>query len=322
MPLVQSSNYPKLPWYYGGQHGQTIIPGAFRKVKGVDYQRERLPLSDGDFVDIDWIDKGSKNLAILTHGLEGDSNRQYVRGMAKFFAQKNWDVAAWMCRSCSGEMNKAKRLYYHGEIGDINEVIQHAIDKGNYNRVILIGFSMGGNISMKYLGVNGTNIPSEIDRCIVFSAPCDLESGARVLDRPDNWLYKWRFMRYLKTKIAKKVEQYPDFADLEGFKKIKVWRDFDELFSAPINKFEDAAAFYADASAKNFMAGITIPTLLVNAKNDPILTPECSPLELCSSHPFVYLERPEQGGHCGFPLAGQEFNWAEYRAWDFVNQSL
>jgi predicted alpha/beta-fold hydrolase len=321
MPIIKNSTYPKQPFYYGNQHGHTLIPGALRRVKNVFYERERLELPDGDFVDLDWIDKGSKNLVLLTHGLEGDSQRQYMRGMAKFFATQNWDVLAWMCRSCSGEMNRNKRLYYHGEIGDIGKVINHALSTKHYEKIVLVGFSMGGNISMKYLGVHGKNIPDVIDKCIAFSAPADLESSAAILDRPDNWLYKKRFMAYLKAKIRKKTAVFPDFADLDNFKKIKVWRDFDELFSAPINNFENAAAFYEDASAKNFMSGITIPTLLVNAVNDPILTPECSPKELCESHPFLYLENPIYGGHCGFPLHGKPFNWSEYRAWDFVNQT-
>lgn len=321
MPIINKSTYPKQPFYYGNHHGHTLIPGALRRVKDVRYERERLELPDGDFVDLDWVDKGSKNLVLLTHGLEGDSQRQYMKGMAKFFSAQNWDVLAWMCRSCSGEMNRNKRLYYHGEIGDIGEVINHALKTKKYERVVLIGFSMGGNISMKYLGVNGKNIPDVIEKCVAFSAPADLESSAAILDRPDNWLYKTRFMKYLKAKITKKTAIFPDFADLENFKKIKVWRDFDELFSAPINNFENAAAFYTDASARNFMSGIQIPTLLVNALNDPILTPECSPHELCEKHPFLFLENPTYGGHCGFPLHGMPFNWSEYRAWEFVSET-
>jgi len=318
MPIIQSK-YPKQPYYLGDQHGQTLIPGALRRVKGVTYERERLELNDGDFLDLDWIDKKSKNLIVLTHGLEGDSNRQYIKGMAKFFAQQNWDVLAWMCRSCSGEMNRNNRLYYHGEIGDIGIVINHAIQTKHYEQVVLVGFSMGGNISMKYLGVNGKDVPNVVKKCVAFSAPTDLESGAQVLDRPDNWFYKWRFMRMLKKKITEKNAQFPGYANLENFNKIKVWRDFDELFSAPINNFENAAAFYADASAKNFMSGIQIPTLLVNSLNDPILTPKCSPVELCEKSDNLFLENPRYGGHCGFPLKGKPFNWAEYRAWEFVN---
>ncbi|MCR9287093.1 MAG: alpha/beta fold hydrolase [Bacteroidetes bacterium] len=318
MPIVSNSASFHPPYFQFNGHLQSIIPGVFREVKNVQYERERFILSDGDFLDLDWIKKENQNLVILTHGLEGNSNRQYVKGMAKMFSQKNWDVLAWHCRSCSGEMNLKFRLYNHGEIGDIGEVINHALQTKDYQKVVLIGFSMGGNISMKYLGVHGKNIPPQIKKCVAFSAPCDLKSGAEILNNPTNKIYRDRFLRKLKAKIEYKASLFPGKIDLNNFKKIKVWRDFDELFSAPLNGFSSADAFYEYASAKNFMPGITIPTLLVNAQNDPILTPECSPKNICEKHPFIHLENPKKGGHCGFMLANDTFSWSEYRAWQFV----
>ena len=126
MPLVYSA-YPGPPAYQYNGHLQTIVPSLTRRVTGVTYERERLILADGDFVDLDWVDNAQNRLVILTHGLEGDSNRQYIRGTARLFSQHNYDVLAWNCRSCSGEMNRAFRLYNHGEIGDISEVIDHAL---------------------------------------------------------------------------------------------------------------------------------------------------------------------------------------------------
>ena len=322
VPLIKNSSYKNPPRLQFNGHLQTIIPGAFRKVTGVSYERERLILSDGDFVDLDWIDKGSRKLVLLSHGLEGDSNRQYMKGMAKLFAQNNWDVLAWHCRSCSGEMNLKLRLYNHGEIGDIGEVIQHALKTKDYEKVAMIGFSMGGNISMKYLGVHGKEVPDPIQCCIAYSSPCDLKSGAEILNKSENWIYRKRFMNYLKKKVTLKAQQFPGVVDLENLKKVKVWRDFDEFFSAPINGYKNAEDFYAQASAKNFMSGITIPTLLVNAQNDPILTPACSPKALCENHPHIYLENPKEGGHVGFMQAHKPFAWSEYRALDFANSVL
>lgn len=322
MPLINNSSHTKAPFLQYNGHLQTLIPGAFRKVAGVTYKRERLTLSDGDFVDLDWVNKGSSQLVILSHGLEGDSQRQYMKGMAKMFSGHNWDVLAWHCRSCSGEMNRKLRLYNHGEIGDFGEVIQHALERGKYETVVLIGFSMGGNISMKYLGVHGRAVPSQIKASIVFSSPCDLKSGAEILNKSENWIYRARFMNYLKKKIIIKAEQFPGVVNLDNLKKVKVWRDFDEYFSAPINGYKDAEDFYKQASAKNFMEGISIPTLLVNAQNDPILTPECSPVALCEQHPFIFLERPTIGGHVGFMLGGDQVAWSEYRAFEFANSVL
>lgn len=320
MPIINSAPSFAPPTLQFNGHLQTIIPGIFRSVRQINFERERLTLSDGDFVDLDWIDNNSRKLVILTHGLEGNSERQYIKGMAKAFSMKNWDILAWHCRSCSGEMNRKFRLYNHGEIGDIGEVINHAIRTKNYQEVVLIGFSMGGNISMKYCGVNGKNIPEPVKKCIAFSSPCDLKSGADILNKPSNKIYRDRFLKKLKAKIEIKAERFPGKINLKNFEKIEVWRDFDELFSAPLNGFKNAQAFYDYASAKNFMSGITIPTLLVNAQNDPILTPECSPTKLAKKHPFVHLENPKNGGHCGFMLRNSPIAWSEKRALAFVEE--
>lgn len=257
---------------------------------------------------------------VLTHGLEGDSSRHYVMGTAKLFYQNGWDVLAWNCRSCSGEMNRAQRMYHHGDIEDIGEVVNHALQSKNYETVVMCGYSMGANITMKYLGVHGKNVPENVRAAAVFSAPTDLKDGAEILDKAENILYRKRFMYYLKKKMMLKDAQYPGVIDLNNFKKIKVWRDFDEYFSAPLNDFQDAADFYEKASAKNFMAGIAIPTLLVQALNDPILPPSCYPKELCENHPYLHLEMPRHGGHVGFWKPGKDFAWSEERALAFVKQ--
>ena len=194
MPLIHSA-YPGPPVYQYNGHLQTILPSLTRTVRNVTYERERLILNDGDFVDLDWIDRAQKKLVILTHGLEGDSNRQYIRGTAKLFAQHNYDVLAWNCRSCSGEMNQAFRLYNHGEIGDFGEVIAHALNTKRYQKVVLVGYSMGGNITLKYLGVNGQQLPDAIKRGIAISAPTDLGASAVLLDQPANRFYRNRFRK-------------------------------------------------------------------------------------------------------------------------------
>jgi hypothetical protein len=323
MPLVEQSSFPgPPPWQYNG-HLQTLAPGLFRRVKGVDYQRERIDTPDGDFLDLDWIRRGYRRVLILTHGLEGNSSRQYIRGAAKLFSRNQWDVLAWNCRSCSGEMNRAFRMYHHGDVEDIGTVIGHANRTGQYDTVALMGFSMGANITLKYLGVHGEQAPAPVRAAVAFSAPCDLRSGAEVLDRWDNTLYYRRFLRALIQKIRIKNEQFPGRLDLSKLRQVRRWRDFDEYFSAPICGYRDAADFYRQASAKNFLEGIRIPTLLVNAGNDPILTPECMPVDTARSHPYFHLEITPQGGHCGFQTrGGGEFAWAERRALEFISSVM
>jgi predicted alpha/beta-fold hydrolase len=320
MPFIEKSSYPGPPaWQYNG-HLQTLAPGVLRRVKGIEYQRERISTPDGDFLDLDWLRRGQRRLLIVTHGLEGNSSRTYMLGMAKFFSENDWDVLAWNCRSCSGEMNRAFRMYHHGDIEDISTVIAHASQSGVYEKIALAGFSMGANITMKYLGVSGEKISSQIAAAAVFSAPCDLESGAEVLDRWDNTFYRLRFMRALVKKIKVKHEQFPGRLDLSKLGEVRRWRDFDEHFSARICGYRDAADFYKNASAKNFIAGIRVPTLLVNAQNDPILTPDCMPVDIARSHSFFHFEMPEHGGHCGFQSKDdREFHWSERRALEFVS---
>lgn len=318
MPLIQPSYYTGPPAYLYNGHLQTIVPSLLRKVKGIDYQRERLTLSDDDFVDLDWLRNGHTKLVVITHGLEGDSRRQYVMGAAKLFAENGYDILAWNCRSCSGEMNRAFRLYNHGEIGDIHEVIQHALKSGVYADVTLLGFSMGGNITLKYLGVHGLKVASVIRRGIAVSAPTDLHASARLLDLPLNRFYRNRFMKKLLVKIAQKARQFPGRLDMDNVRRISIWRDFDTYFSAPINGYRDADDFYAQASAVNFMPGITVPVLVLNAQNDPMLSPECSPLQLAQQHPYIYLETPLSGGHVGFMVPHDPHTYAERRALVFA----
>ncbi len=321
MPLIEKSSYTKRPFYLFSRHLETIIPSIFRKIEGVQYQRERLELADGDFLDIDWSKaKATANrLVIVTHGLEGNSDRHYVKGTVKLFNENGWDALAWNCRSCSGEMNRNLRMYHHGDIEDIQTVIEHALSQNQYESIHLIGFSMGGNITLKYLGVNGDSIPNAIKGGVAISAPCDLTSSAALLDEPKSYFYKRKFYTKLSEKMRLKAVQYPGEIDMNRLSEVRCWRDFDELFSAPINGFENAQDFYDQASSINYLKGIRRPILLINALNDPILTPECFPTEIAATHPYLFLETPKKGGHVAFMLAGKEYAWMDLRALEFIN---
>ena len=256
----------------------------------------------------------------MTHGLEGDSSRPYILSAARYFSTQGWDALAWNCRSCSGEMNKQLRLYNHGEIGDIGLVIDHALRTKKYEQILLLGYSMGGNISMKYVGVNGKHIPDQLKAVIAVSAPADMQESVRILEHPSNKIYDKKFITSLTKKIKQKAIDHPEYVDFHDFKRVKSWEDFINIFNAPINGYRDATDFYQQASAANFVGGTTIPTLLLNALNDPILTPKCSPTELAKKHPLFYLENPKVGGHVGFALRGKKHRWSEVRALEFLNQ--
>lgn len=321
MPLIEPSTYPKPPFYLFNPHLETIVPSAFRKVKLPAYERERMSTADNDFLDLDWLRRGGKQLVVISHGLEGSSDRPYVKGMASAFYKAGWDVLAWNCRTCSGEINKAARMYHHAVSDDLDAVIQHALKSNRYEELALVGFSMGGSISLKYLGEYSSQLPSVLKRAVAFSVPCDLGASARELSRKGNGFYRKRFLRKLGKKIKAKEAQMPDLVNSEGLEKIKHFSEFDNRFTAPIHGFKNADDFYYQASANTHLPNINIPTLIVNAKNDPMLPASCYPVALAKELPSIYLEMPEFGGHVGFTLAGQDVNWAEQRALQFISEN-
>ncbi|HWA35790.1 MAG TPA: alpha/beta fold hydrolase [Cyclobacteriaceae bacterium] len=317
MPLITGSSYRR-PFYLFNGHLETIIPSAFRKVAGPPYRRERLELPEGDFLDLDWLENGSRRLVIISHGLEGSSDRHYSKGMANFFFKNGWDALAWNCRSCSGEMNRLPRFYHHGATEDLNAVIVNALKKG-YETIALVGISMGGSLSLKYAGENAENLPVAVKRIVAFSVPCHLASSARELDKPAKTFYLNRFLKKLGRKIELKATTFPDIISHRGFDKIRSFEEFDNKYTAPLHGFRDARDFYERASSLPHIANITIPTLIVNALNDPFLPLECFPYDIARESKYVFLETPKHGGHTGFTLAGKEENWMEVRAFEFVN---
>ncbi len=322
MPLIPFSDY-KPPLYLRGAHAATIVPSLLRYVRYIGYRRERMETPDGDFIDLDWM-RGrppSHQLVILSHGLEGDSNGQYIRGMARAFFRSNWDVLCWNFRGCSGEPNRLLRMYHSGVSDDLDLVVQRALREKIYRRIVLIGFSMGGNITLKYLGEHGRQLDPRIERAVTFSVPCHLEACAKSLGRSSNRIYMMKFLQTLREKIRIKKGMFPDQLDVRGLDQIKTFQEFDDRYTAPMHGFEDARDYWTRSSSLHFVPHIRIPTLLVNAKNDPFLAPECFPYDLARNHRHFYFEAPDGGGHVGF-LRGRSHRdgllWSELRALRFV----
>ena len=313
MPLVPSKH--KAPFYLFNGHLQTIIPSLFRQVDGVLYERERLITPDDDFIDIDWSRVGSKDLLILSHGLEGDTGRPYIQGMVKAFNKRGVDALAWNYRSCSGEPNKLLRSYHLGASDDLDFVVRHALDAGSYDNVYLVGFSAGGNITLKYLGENPALVPAEVKRSAVFSVPVDLKSSAMQISK----IYTQRFLKTLGAKLELKRQMYPDEVDLTDYNVYWSFPEFDDRYTAPLHGFKSAEDYYARVSSRQFLTSIKIPTLLVNAKNDPFLGKPCYPVQEAEQNPYFYLETPEEGGHVGFTEDFRKDNYySEARAVKFI----
>ena len=320
MPLIPKSSY-RPPWWLKNKHLSTIIPSLLREVKGVNYVRERIITPDEDFIDLDWFKNNNNQLIILLHGLEGDSDRGYMKGMAKYFHDRKWDVVAYNCRGCSGEANTQPRLYHHGDTDDVSCVMEHINRTSSYEKIAMIGFSMGGSLILNYLGNKRHTIPSDIKAAATFSVPCDLKASAMKLSQKGNSFYKKRFLKKLANKIKQKAIQFPDVISADGVEQIESFYDFETKYTAPLHGFENADTFYEYATANNYLKNIQIPTLIVNAANDPMFSEACYPKNEVKDLENVYLEIPKYGGHVGFPKFSLNENWMESRAYEFINEN-
>lgn len=320
MPIIKNIQY-KPPFYLFNQHLETIVPSALRKVKGVKYERERIETQDGDFLDIDWVRNNNSRLIIASHGLEGSSERPYIQGVAKLFRQNNWDVLAWNCRSCSGEMNRKEFLYHHGFTQDVEEVVNKALKEG-YNEIVMIGFSMGGSLTLKYVGENGQDLYPEIKAAMAVSVPCNLSSSSKMLALKKNKFYQNRFMRKLDIKLRHKNEQYPGLLEIKPWQTFKDFHEFDSHYSAKIFGYKDAQDFYDSVQCFPHLKNIKIPTLILNALNDPMLTGDCYPESEANANQNIVLELTSHGGHVGFLQKNKKFTYAEERALSFFTETL
>jgi len=322
MPVIPSA-YAGGPFYLFNGHVQTIIPGLFREVKDVYYRRERILLPDGDFLDLDWSEVGSSSLAIISHGLEGSADRPYIKGMVKEMNRAGLDALAWNFRSCSGESNKLLRMYHMGASDDLHLVVEHVLSTHKYQQIYLLGFSMGGNITLHYLGKYPDQVPKEVKRAVVFSVPCHISSASKKMASWENQVYMQRFLKSLHQKLTDKLALMPDEMNLEGFKKLKSFPEFDERFTAPIHGYKSAEEYYESCSSRQFLPQIRIPTLLVNARNDPFLSPECFPVPEAKTNPYFYLEMPLNGGHGGFTINFRKnLYYPDLRAVEFITTNL
>ncbi|MBO9614145.1 MAG: alpha/beta fold hydrolase [Dyadobacter sp.] len=321
MPLVQISSKISPYWLPNG-HFQSIYPALFRQVNGIKYFREKIVTPDDDFLNLDWSyaeTAGKKSVVILSHGLEGNSTRQYITGMVKLLTRHGFDCLAWNFRSCGGEMNQTARFYHSGATEDLDAVVKYAFAKG-YSDVRLVGFSLGGNLTLKYLGEQGVAIDHRIKNAIVFSVPMDLKACSLAIIEPRNQIYMRRFLNTLKPKVAEKARFFPERISLDNHQLVKTLYDFDDIYTARLHGFDDADHYYAECSSKYFVASIAIPTTIVNAENDPIVPFESLPVDVLRSHSTVTLLATKDGGHCGFRPARltDEFYWSEKYALQFL----
>ncbi|HRH56685.1 MAG TPA: alpha/beta fold hydrolase [Chitinophagales bacterium] len=307
-PILKS---PK--WLYT-KHLQTIVPNIYRKVEGVVYNRERIETWDDDFLDLDWSKIGSNKLIIISHGFEGCSDRVYARGLTKILNANGFDVCVWNFRGCSGEDNRQYFGYHSGKTEDLDWVVRHIIENNNYSEYYLIGISMGGNLTMKYLGEEKWNSAKQITSAVAVSVPIHYETSFQHLCKGWNQIYERRFTKQVKEKVLKKQARFPDAMNYKHIMAAKNLWEFTERCTVPMHGFKNIEDYNKQVQASTYIKSLKTSTLLINADNDPLLTKECYPVHLAKKSKYFHLEIPIGGGHVGFcEDIKAEHNWLEKR---------
>ena len=315
MPLIESTYKP--PFYLKNGFLTTVYSGLIRRVS-LKQSRERITLTDGDFLDLDWSfsKKKTNKLIILLHGLEGHGSRPYMTGAAKLFNANNVDAVCVNFRGCSGEENLKYYSYHSGATKDLETVIEHAISVKSYSEIYLKGISLGGNILLKYLG-ESLHIPSQVKAGIAVSVPCLLYGSCKELHKLKNKPFHDVFLKDLLNRLKLKQKNFSELLSLDDIKSIKTLLDFDNVYTAKAHGFKSALAYYEQSSCLQFLPNITTPTLIINALNDSFLSAECYPIKAAKNNENLYLEMPNHGGHVGF-IAKKNSYYNEKRALEFV----
>lgn len=316
MPLIDFSPYQTPNFFHNNPHFSTIYNGRFLKTSPPIYQRTRIELTDGDFLDIDFNETDSKKAVILCHGLEGASDRTYNNTAAHDFLQNGYSVFAWNNRSCSGEMNRLLQLYHHASIEDL-AVVVNFVQQKKYESIYLVGFSMGAAQVLNYFG--RVKLPDTVKAAVAVSVPIELKDSAESLKRGFNRVYLKNFIRKISPKLAAKAQQFPEALNWNFLQHIQSFDEIDAHYTAPVHGFSSKADYYTQASPSYSLDGIERPVLIVNAWDDPFLGEHCFPKKIAQQSVNLFLEIPKSGGHCAFPMRNKQQSYAAQRAMDFFD---
>ena len=291
------------PSWLANHHLQTLYAALLAPAPSVPFRRERWDTPDGDFVDVDFVDgvPGSPWVH-LYHGLEGSSNSPYARMLMSYVAKRGWRGSVFHFRGCSGEPNRLARAYHSGDTEEIEWSLTRVRGLAGKVPLYAAGISLGGNAFAKWLGERGASACRIVDRAAAVSAPLDLMAAGEALGRGITRLYALHFLGTLKPSALSRLARFPDLYDATAVRRASTLRDFDNAVTAPLHGFRDTDDYWTRASAKPHLRDIRVPTLILNARDDPFL-PEAAlpkPEDVSRS---VTLEFPSHGGHVGFVTA-------------------
>lgn len=310
----------RAPRWLPGGHLQTIYPATCISKPAVHYRRERWDAPDGDFVDVDFVDgTPGAPFIVLFHGLEGSSDSHYARSLMAHIRELGWSGAVPHFRGCSGEPNRAPRFYHSGDAHEIDWIVRNLHDHQTVRaagKFYATGVSLGGNALLRWLG-ESQHQAAIVDAACAVSAPLNLAGGGAALSSGLNLLYTRMFLQTLKPKCLHKLKQYPGLFDRDAMLRAKNLYEFDNVVTAPLHGYRNTEDYWHRASAVHILDDITVPTLVLNARNDPFLPAQHLPHRAA---PGVTLEFPHEGGHVGFAhgsLPGR-IDWLPHRIVGFL----
>jgi predicted alpha/beta-fold hydrolase len=328
-PAGSSHSTFRPAWWLRHRHAQTIWRRVFGRISPVPYRRERLETPDGDFLDLDWLagrpTTPDTPLVVVLHGLEGSSQAKYVLGVLSEAAACGWDGVAVNFRSCSGELNRLPRFYHSGETQDLQWVVSLLVTRSLRRPIVLVGFSLGGNVLLKWLGERGEDTPDSVRAAIAVSVPYDLGAAAHRVDHGFGRVYGRVFLRTLKAKALAKAARFPGLVDRRVVGRLSSFAEFDEHVTAPIHGFAGARDYWARSSCVPWLERIRKPTLLISACDDPFLPTDRLPRAAVHRSEFLEADFPERGGHVGFvqgPWPWAASYWVDRRAVEFLARAI
>lgn len=296
-------------------HAQTVGARYLRRTIQPEYRHERWTTPDDDFLDLHFVEGGDpgKPTALLLHGLEGCRESTYIRSLVRELSRQRWNAVVMEFRSCGGELNRARRMYHSGETTDLDYVAHRLLDRDPNMQLYVAGFSLGGNVTAKWLGEGGDDIPAAVKGAAVISAPYDLLTSSAHMDNSLSRFYVRHFLRMLIPKALAKEAQHPGCFDAEAVRRARTFNGFDDAATAPLHGFADAEDYYRKSGCGQFVSGIRRPTLLLSAADDPFNPGSTLPREAAEVSPYLHPQFPERGGHVGFLRRGFG-SWAEEQA--------
>ncbi len=277
---------------------------------------------DGDFLDLDFSTVNSDKVIVVIHGLEGSSNSTYIQSLTKKMNANNYDIIAVNLRSCSGEPNNLLSSYHSGKSEDLVEVIQYIKNNFNYKNINVVGYSLGGNITLKYMGEVGEN--SIVKSAIAVSVPCSLKGSSIAMTKKGNKLYVKNFLKTLIPKANLKFKKFPNSdLDIEKIRKAINFSDFDNNYTAPTHGFKNADDYYEKSSCTQYLKDIKKPTLLITSLDDPFLNEACFPTKEAKKSKHFHLLTTKYGGHVGFceHFNMKKNNWLENQILSFIENN-